>query len=487
MIESALAGRNTLAIMPTGAGKSLCYQLPALLMPGLTLVISPLIALMKDQTDKLDQLGLGASQVNSGLTSQETEHALDAIEREVPEFVLTTPERLTRPDFIEKLRGVTIDLIVIDEAHCISQWGHDFRTAYLDLARAIKTLAAPPVLALTATATAETIEDIRKQLDLDDLAVFNTGIYRPNLEYEVIGVETEEMKQTQIIRLLRELDGIGIVYTSTVRDVETLTTLLSGLGLPVARYHGRLGIRERHDTQERFMRGELKAIIATSAFGMGIDKKDIRFVVHYNIPGSVDAYYQESGRAGRDGVAARTILLYQPSDRRTHLFFLGRRYPRLQQALEVQVGLESLRAGESAVTLAAIQETVSTVPKTKVRAILAAMVDMDLVSEEADGRFRLLREDVGDAELERFGQIYETRTGHERGKIDQMVAYAQSALCRWKMLLQAFGDTPEWSECNHCDNCRRGVEREVREAAAAAAGNQIATAPDVIADARRTA
>src|SRR5215213_3641457 len=301
VIQSALAKRNTLAIMPTGAGKSLCYQLPAVILPGMTLVISPLIALMKDQCDKLSDLGLDASQINSGRTSRENSDAVDDIAEERPAFAITTPERFTQPEFLETLNGVAIDLVVIDEAHCISQWGHDFRPAYLGLGRAIKALGSPPVLALTATAPSAVIEDIRTQLDLPDLNVINTGTYRPNLKYEVIAVDNDEAKQQRLIGLMAELDGIGIIYTSTVKHAESIAELLKAHGIAAQRYHGRLSSRERHATQERFMRGELKAIVATNAFGMGIDKSDIRFVVHYAMPGSIDAYYQESGRAGRDG------------------------------------------------------------------------------------------------------------------------------------------------------------------------------------------
>jgi ATP-dependent DNA helicase RecQ len=457
VIRSILAGKDTLAIMPTGAGKSLCYQLPGSELPGTTVIVSPLISLMKDQVDKLHEVGLDAVQVNSTLTAGEEVEVLEGIHKEQRDFVFVTPERLAQPEFLETLRSNKIAVFVIDEAHCISQWGHDFRPSYLMLREALAALGDPPVLALTATATPQVIEDIRHQLGRDEMEVIDIGVYRENLRFEVIPTPREEAKRETLSRLLAETKGTGIVYVSTIKDCEAVTEHLDSLGFKVARYHGRLGARERTRTQESFMAGKIRVIVATNAFGMGIDKPDIRFVIHYNLPGTLDAYYQEAGRAGRDGEPARCILFYQQEDRNTQIFFLNGRYPKREHFAAVYKALEKLGAERRDLSAGEVHERASSVALGKVRVVLATMKDLELVAEPEPGLYRLTHAGLSPEELDEMAARYELRADADRDKLRRMVLYAQTALCRWKAVLDYFGEEHEWTRCDHCDNCSRPI------------------------------
>lgn len=461
VMRAVLEGDNTLAIMPTGAGKSLCYQLPSLHLPGTTVVVSPLIALMKDQVDKLEDAGLEASQLNSALSTREHEENLEQIKTENSDFIFVTPERLTTSEFLAELRKQTINFVVIDEAHCISEWGHDFRPAYLSLGAAVKSLGSPPVLALTATATSEVTADIEKQLDLGKLRVVRTGIHRPNLRFEVKRVTNEREKHEELIRVLREHDGTGIIYCATVKTVEALTDWLKSFDFKIEKYHGRMKASDRKQNQEAFMGGEMKAIVATNAFGMGIDKSDIRFVVHYQMPGSLEAYYQEAGRAGRDGEPALCSLLYQLNDRRTQQFFLGGKHPKFDDILAVYQAMEMLGAFEKAVALPALQEHANTVADGKVRVALSLLKELKLVKELRSSQFRLLRTDLKYAELEELARLSEEKTEKDKEKLERMMQYGQSAMCRWRLLHDYFGEEMEEERCGTCDNCVHPLEEQI--------------------------
>jgi ATP-dependent DNA helicase RecQ len=458
VIRSVVEGHDTVAIMPTGAGKSLCYQLPALHLPGTTVVVSPLIALMKDQTDKLNELGAAARQVNSTLTDKEIAAALAEVASGHVHFVFATPERLEDPEFLAVLKKTPIDLFVVDEAHCVSEWGHDFRPAFLALGSAIRTLGRPPVLALTATATEQVLQDVVRQLGLREPRTFNLGVYRPNLHYTVQHTPTEVAKQQRLVEKLREVEGSGIVYVATVKHCDEVARILQAEGLAAERYHGRLGARARRETQDRFMAGELTAIVATNAFGMGIDKPDIRFVIHYDMPGSLEAYYQESGRAGRDGEPADCVLLYKVEDRRTHQFFMGGKYPSSEDILGVRDALQALGADGEAVTLSQVQAHASTVANTKVRSVLAIMKELGVVREGRGSRFRLQGGDVTPARIEEVAREYAARHEADRDKLQRMQLYAQSARCRWMLLLEYFGAEGA-DACGTCDNCTNPPEQ----------------------------
>jgi ATP-dependent DNA helicase RecQ len=338
-IGHVLSGGDSLIVMPTGGGKSICYQVPAALLPGVTLVVSPLISLMKDQVDALDAVGLPATFINSSLPSGEMYARLEAAERGEVKLLYVAPERFDSDSFARRLGRLQVSLLAVDEAHCVSEWGHDFRPSYLRLGAVRELLGNPPIAALTATATPEVRRDIVRQLGLRDPAELVTGFDRRNLVWHVLQARNDSEKDRLLGRLLRGRDGSAIVYASTRKNVDALTSHLTALGVKAVGYHAGLADPERKRVQEAFMSGEAPVVVATNAFGMGIDKGDVRIVVHYNLPGNLEAYYQEAGRAGRDRQPADCVLLHAYQDRFTHEFFIDQSHPPRRAVEEVLAGL----------------------------------------------------------------------------------------------------------------------------------------------------
>jgi len=453
-VRSALEGHNTLVAMPTGSGKSLCYQLPGLELGGLTVVVSPLIALMKDQADGLRQRGVIALEVNSARPAVALQLAEEALAAGVVDFLFVTPERLALPEFRALLKRRRVALFVVDEAHCVSQWGHDFRPDYLTLGEAVDDLGRPPVLALTATATPDVTQDVLARLHIPGAEVVHTGFYRPNLDLCVYPAAGDGAKRAQLLRLLARCEGTGIVYVATVKAVEELTAHLTGHGIEADGYHGRLAAKKRAAAQDRFMQGGSRVMVATNAFGLGVDKPDIRFVINYHLSGSVEEYYQEFGRAGRDDRPAVCALLYDPEDLKLQRFFQGHRYPDDLDLVNAYHAVERLADGTKAPTLAELRAA-APLPPTRLKVCLALFVERDIVRRTSRGGFRLLRRGLTHDELARAGLSYRERRELDSLRQQRLVDYAEGVGCRWRRLLDHFASEEELPEgrCGHCDRC----------------------------------
>ena len=459
VIDRVLRGLSTLAVMPTGAGKSLCYQLPATLLDGITVVVSPLIALMQDQCDKLQQLGVAAVQLNSAVDPEQALAAEQAIADGSARIAFVTPERLVEPAFMALLTQRHIGLLVVDEAHCISHWGHDFRPAFTEVGTMLPKLGSPPVLALTATASDEVTADIARQLDIPAAGVLTGSSYRPNLRFSVETVDDEAAKLRRTIELLSAEAGSAIVYAATVKAAEQVHAALREAGLPAGLYHGQLRVAERQAAQQAFMAGDAEGgrlMVATNAFGLGIDKPDIRLVLHYQLPAGLDVYYQEAGRAGRDGEPARCKLLYLAGDRAVQQFFLNSRYPTVDDGLKLLAALDSDpgSTGEGAWTLARLKTRLQR-PVTKLRVLLNLMRRQRWLDLDSGGHIHVRDGAAAMDGIEALLARYVEKSEQDQQRLEQVVAYAQTGACRWRTLLEAFEEAPPFQRCGGCDNCRR--------------------------------
>ena len=466
VIADVFAGKPVIAVMPTGAGKSLCYQLPAIVLGergGVTLVVSPLIALMKDQVDTLRARGVAAVALTSAAGADEQRETLDGIRAGAFTLVYVAPERFRSPRFVEALASIAdkIALVAIDEAHCISEWGHDFRPDYRRLGQVVAELAPPRVAAFTATATPEVREDIARQLAMVDARHHVRGFDRPNLTYAVVkagGAADKTHKLAELVRM-RE-GGVALVYAATRKNAETYASALKHAGMRARVYHAGLEDNVREKAQDVFMAGKLDVIVATNAFGMGVDKSDIRLVVHADIPRSPEAYYQEAGRGGRDGKPTRCVLLFNHGDIRLQEFLIAASYPTPEQlrglwkALADEPSLGHL-AGNGDDLEARLKARMPGDPSNATVGAALRILERHgmLVRDEsrlaanrpAAGQFAPLDVDA----LARRAEL-------ERGKLKMMVDYAYYPRCRRQLVLEYFGDE-EWRDrsrqCGACDNC----------------------------------
>ena len=462
-VAALLEGRDVIAVMPTGAGKSAVYQLAGAIMERLTVVVSPLIAL---QTDQLEQLSdapaapRGAA-VNSSLGARAVEEAWERAASGDVRFLFLAPEQLAKDDVLDRLTALQVGLLVVDEAHCVASWGHDFRPDYLRLGDVRRRLGDPPTVALTATAAEPVREEIAQRLALPDPLLVVQGVDRPNIDLDVRRDADADEKRTAVLDLVTGLDGDGLVYTATRRDAEEYAAALDERGVRALAYHAGLPAKERRRVHEAFHGEDVQVVVATSAFGMGIDKPDVRFVVHASVPESLDAYYQEIGRAGRDGEPARAVLFYRAEDLGIRRYFTARG----ADPARLAAAHRAITAASSPVPTpdVATAAEVSARAATGLVNLLVEAGAVRITSEGAEAAASL----TDAAAAARAVAASERRERIEVSRLEVMRRYAETRDCRRRVLLTYFGDDPA-ERCGHCDTCRAGTAgrtEETRDAA----------------------
>lgn len=468
VISEIVGGKDGLVVMPTGGGKSLCFQIPALCFPGVTLVISPLIALMKDQVDALQARGIAATVINSTLSWPEQRERLDGMVRGDFKLVYVAPERFRAESFLRALEGVEISLFAIDEAHCLSQWGHDFRPDYMRLGKALEKIGRPQCVALTATATPVVREDILRVLGLREPFERVSGFSRPNLSLGITGVDKVAQKDERIKAVI-SAHKTGIIYCATRKKVDLVSETLASWGVKCVSYHGGMADAERVKAQEIFISKKVDIAVATNAFGMGIDRGDVRFVIHYEIPGSVEAYYQEAGRAGRDGEAAVCELLFNYADTRTQEFFIEGANPSATTVRQVYQYLLNEADGNHEVfrTLEDIAEHADVKNGMAVGSALTVLGRGRFIERfDVQGRrmrgTRLLKPDLLARDLELDEEAMERKDARDREKLKAMVEMCYARTCRQQWILEYFGEE-DARRCGNCDVCRERSAGDYRK------------------------
>ncbi len=444
-------GKHTLALLPTGYGKSLCYQVPSQVLPGITLVVSPLIALMQDQLSGLWRRGIrNATCLNSSIGYSELEQRFAGIKNGDIKLVYVAPERFESPRFRSMLDSTKISLVVIDEAHCISQWGHDFRLQYRNLSNYLAHLKGSTILALTATATPHVQRDIVKTLGIPRMQIINASFDRPNLHFDVKSLASANEKERQLLLLLKNSDASSIVYTSSRKEAERVAALLREKHLTACHYHAGMQNIDRQRNQHDFETGKYKIIVSTVAFGMGIDKSDIRQVIHFNIPTSLENYYQEAGRAGRDGEPAICSLLYQAKDISTQKWLISKNYPSEEELRSIFSMVQS--RGLNAIKAQELNQKLS-MNEAALMSALSLLKQLQLIDSTPDGAY-FGRDSGPTSKIDTT--LLSQRKQHELDRLGHIIRYVSEQRCRRETILDYFGQALQ-NSCSGCDVCGGGA------------------------------